>query len=516
MKSSILISFSLFAGALFGQTPVVTNVLNAGIGDAAFAPLSIVYIYGSFPNALANKFSITVGGVAGYVEAADSTGYITAVLPANAPLGQQSLVVSYQGTNSAPYSIMLRPYAPEFQTVTVVPVSATGPQFPLASDHPIAHSDLTPVTPAAPAAPGERLVSILSGMGPTNPPIKLGGINKFESLAAQPTVLVANLDAPVAKAGTSGALVEVDFFLPMTVPLGYSPVVLTIGGYRSNIVNIPVATQPMISAVLNAGSFRSPQTVAPGSIVSIFGIGFGPMDDFTTFPGTNASGTTVLFGSTSNGKDAPIYALATVEGQINVQVPAELPTSGTVDLTVYSNLGISASMSLSLAPAVPGMFFYPDPTVSTRRNAVALIGNTAWLAMPTSMAAAIGIPNNCSALSPLSTCGQPAHVGDVLQLFVTGLGQATVGGVPNALPLGTGMVAPANANPLYMTVATPIVTIGGINVPVQFSGVAPGFAGLYQVNVPIPSGVQPGDDVPITIAMPGSTVDSATIAVSAQ
>jgi uncharacterized protein (TIGR03437 family) len=427
-------------------------------------------------------------------------------------MGQQALVVSYHGNNSASYSINLAPYAPEFETMTVVPVTSTGPQFPLLSYYPIAHSNLTPVTPAAPAAPGERLVSLLSGMGVTSPPIKLGAINSFESLAVQPTILVGNLNAPVARAGSSGTSVEVDFYVPSGATPGYWPVVLNVGGYRSNIVTIPIATQPLVTAVLNAGSFGSSGTVAPGSIVSIFGIGFGPSDNLNAFPSSNPNGTSAMFGTTA----APIYALATVEGQINVEVPAELPTSGTVALTILSNLGVSATTSLNLASAVPGMFYYPDPTVSTRRNAVALIGNTQWIAMPTSMAGAMGLPNNCAVVSQQSTCGQPAHMGDVLQLFVTGLGRATAGGGDNSPILATGNVAPANANPLYLTVQQPIVTIGGAPAQVQFSGIAPGFAGLYQVNVQIPAGIQTGNDVPITIGMPGSSIDTATIAVSAQ
>jgi uncharacterized protein (TIGR03437 family) len=303
----------------------------------------------------------------------------------------------------------------------------------------------------------------------------------------------------------------VDFYVPNNAPMGYSQVYLSIDGYKSNVVTIAIATQPLITAVLNAGSFGSPGTVAPGSIISIFGIGFGPKDNLTAFPGTNINGTTINLGGTL----APIFALATVEGQINALVPNELSTSGSVGLTIVSNLGTSSSFTVNLAPAVPGIFFFPDPAVSTRRNAAALIGNTAWIAMPLSTAAGIGIPNNCAALSALSTCGQPAHVGDVLQVFVTGLGKATPGGAPGGLILATGQVAPASGV-LYETVETPIVTIGGIPAQVQFSGIAPGFAGLYQVNVPIPSGVQPGDDVPITIGMPGSIVDSATIAVAAR
>jgi uncharacterized protein (TIGR03437 family) len=453
-----------------------------------------------------------VGGVTGYVNVANSSGYLTAVLPSGAPMGQQPLVVSYQGSNSNPYPVTMQPYAPEFQTVTPLPVTNSGPKFPLASYFPIAHLDLTPVSPAAPAAPGERLVSLLSGLGMTDPPVKLGGINTFHSLAVQPVVNLGTGIAPLYRAGSSGSSVEVDFFVPSTTPVGYATVYLTIAGYRSNLVSIPIGTQPFISAVLNAGSFGSPGTVAPGSIVSIFGFGFGPADNLTPFPQTNVNGSTVMFGATPT----PMFALASMEGQINAMVPTELPTSGTVNLTVQSNLGTSVPLSVNLVPAVPGIFYFPDPAVSNRRNAAALFGNTAWIAMPTSMAAGMGIPTDCASLSKLSTCGQPAHAGDVIQIFVTGLGKATPGGEPTGAVLATGKVSPADGNPLYLTVAKPIVTIGGQTVTAQFSGIAPGFAGLYQVNVQIPAGVQTGDDVPITIAMPGSLVDSATIAISAQ
>jgi uncharacterized protein (TIGR03437 family) len=469
------------------------------MGDTSLAPLSLVYIYGTFPQGLPKDFSVTVGGIAGYVSAIDSTNYITAVLPSNAPLGAQPLVVSWQGAASNTFPITLRQYAPEFETTTVVPVTPQGPQFPLASYYPFAHSNDTPVTLAAPAAPGEKLISLISGVGPTNPPVKLGGINSFEPLATPPVVTVGGVSASIARAGTSGTSVEVDFVVPNSAPTGFASVVLTIAGIQSNTVTIPVGSQPFVTAVLNAASFRSPGTVTPGSIISIFGAGFGPSDNLTAFPQTNVNGTSVMFGTVP----APLFALAAMEGQINALVPYELPTSGAVDLMVQDSSGMSSVMTLNLAPAVPGMFFYQDPTVATRRNAVALVASTGTLAMPTSMAAAMGISN-----------GQPAHIGDVLQLFVTGLGKATPNGDPNGQTLTTGSVAPGSASPLYETIATPIVLIGGAPATVQFSGIAPGFAGLYQINVPIPAGIQTGNDVPIQIGMPGSPTDAATIAVS--
>jgi uncharacterized protein (TIGR03437 family) len=496
--------------AAYGQTPVVTKVLNAGIGDTNLAPMSVVYVYGSFVQALARNYTITVGGQTGYVSAVNSTGYLTAVIPGNAPLGRQPLVVTYQGASSDPYPVTLNAYAPEFETMSPIPVTAEGPQFPLALYTPFSHgTDLTPVTAGAPAQPGEKIVSLVSGVGQTNPPVRLGGINTFNALATNVTVAVAGTGAGVSRAGSSGVNVEVDFNLPKGAPNGYLPVLLTIAGISSNAALIPVGDRPIVNAVLNGASFKSPSVVAPGSIVSIFGLGFGPKDKLTTFPSTNVLGTSVIFGATA----APQFALASVEGQINVLVPYELPVGGNVDLTVVAPSGTSAVFPVSVVPSTPAMFFYTDPRLSTRRNAVALLPNSTWVSMPPAMGAAMGLPSDCTGIGRFSPCAQPAHVGDVVQFFVTGMGKATAGGTAAGKTLTTGSVAPASANPLYLTVDTPVVTIGGVAANVKFSGIAPGFSGLYQINVEIPAGIQTGDDVPVTVAMPGSAVDTATIAV---
>jgi uncharacterized protein (TIGR03437 family) len=64
-----------------------------------------------------------------------------------------------------------------------------------------------------------------------------------------------------------------------------------------------------------------------------------------------------------------------------------------------------------------------------------------------------------------------------------------------------------------MTLQQPSVTIGGVPAVVLFSGIAPGNAGLYQIDVTIPDGIQPNDDVPIVITMPNGSMDTVTIAV---
>jgi len=48
---------------------------------------------------------------------------------------------------------------------------------------------------------------------------------------------------------------------------------------------------------------------------------------------------------------------------------------------------------------------------------------------------------------------------------------------------------------------------------VSFSGIAPGSAGQYQINVAIPGGVAAGDSVPLKVKMPDGSADTVTIAV---
>jgi uncharacterized protein (TIGR03437 family) len=67
---------------------------------------------------------------------------------------------------------------------------------------------------------------------------------------------------------------------------------------------------------------------------------------------------------------------------------------------------------------------------------------------------------------------------------------------------------------LYKTVETPTVTIGGVPAVVEFSGIAPGNAGQYQINLAVPSGVQPGDNVPLVVTMPDGSTDTVTIAIT--
>jgi uncharacterized protein (TIGR03437 family) len=93
----------------------------------------------------------------------------------------------------------------------------------------------------------------------------------------------------------------------------------------------------------------------------------------------------------------------------------------------------------------------------------------------------------------------------VILIYGTGLGQVT-----NQPPTGS----PALSSPLSETPTKPTVTIGGVPASVMFSGLAPGFVGLYQVNAQVPAGAPAGPSVPVVVSMGG--VDSNTVTIALQ
>ena len=92
--------------------------------------------------------------------------------------------------------------------------------------------------------------------------------------------------------------------------------------------------------------------------------------------------------------------------------------------------------------------------------------------------------------------GNPAHAGDVITIYCTGLGAVSPA-------VGDGAVTPDA--PLTNTVNGVTVTIGGQQAAVMFAGLTPGFAGLYQINATVPDGVSPGDQVPTQINLAGQS-----------
>jgi uncharacterized protein (TIGR03437 family) len=210
-------------------------------------------------------------------------------------------------------------------------------------------------------------------------------------------------------------------------------------------------------AVTNAAS-GDRTAVAPGSIASIYGQGLAQgTAPAGAFPlPLSLAGATV----TVNGIPAPLlYASA---GQINFQIPPQTSIGvATIAVTVGGS-AVSAT-AVAVQPAAPGIF---------------LVGQSA-----------AAIPN-------------PVAAGGAVALFVTGLGAVT----PS---VDAGAAAPLNSLSYANTAIT--ATVGGQTAQVLFAGLAPGFAGLYQVNVVVPQ-LAPGN-YPVQIAAGGVASNSATITV---
>lgn len=94
----------------------------------------------------------------------------------------------------------------------------------------------------------------------------------------------------------------------------------------------------------------------------------------------------------------------------------------------------------------------------------------------------------------------PAKAGETMLIYCTGLGSVT--NPPQSGAPGSGQ----------LTVATPAVTIGGAKATVSFSGLAPGFVGLYQINAMVPSGLAAGNQ-PVAITMVSASSNSVLLPV---
>jgi uncharacterized protein (TIGR03437 family) len=90
----------------------------------------------------------------------------------------------------------------------------------------------------------------------------------------------------------------------------------------------------------------------------------------------------------------------------------------------------------------------------------------------------------------------PVHRGDILTIYLTGLGA-----VSPAVSDGS----PALVNPLSTTLINPTVQIGGVDAQVLFSGLVPGYVGLYVLNISVSSSTPQGLSVPLTITLADST-----------
>lgn len=241
--------------------------------------------------------------------------------------------------------------------------------------------------------------------------------------------------------------------------------------------NVRAIADPVVEqgGIVEGAGFKAGGKIAPGSFVSIFG------DNLST--GTLNASTVplpVALGEMSVGIDTrnrqvsvPGRMVYVSPGQVNVFVPWELAgqTSAVFKVQFAGEIA-TAVRDVALATYAPGLFQYIEEGTSKKLLATEIFRNNQRLGLHGS--------------------NRRAQSGDVLEMYGNGLGPLAEGNPP------TGTVSPAN--PPKRTAVQPTVTINGIPASVEFSGLAPGFVGLYQINVTVPNGLSAGEyDVVLTI-----------------
>jgi uncharacterized protein (TIGR03437 family) len=203
-------------------------------------------------------------------------------------------------------------------------------------------------------------------------------------------------------------------------------------------------------------------------LISVFGSNLSPI----SATGDSSSVSSGLAGSclTVNGTSIPMLNAST--SQITAQLPFQL--SGKAELILRTTGGTSDAIHMMILPAAPSVFL-------------------SGVAGPVT-----GIPTIFrSANGELVTPSNPIHPSDRITIYLTGMGQ-TAPEVP------AGIAAPSA--PFSFAVLQPAVTLGGVNLTVEFAGLTPGTIGVYQINAAVPpKGLPVGFEIPLAIGQGGMT-----------
>ena len=215
--------------------------------------------------------------------------------------------------------------------------------------------------------------------------------------------------------------------------------------------------------VVNTASRTRP--VSPGTLISIFGTNLADIDTANTIPLPRSLG-----GVCVTANEVAIPLISTSPGQIDAQLPPDL-TARTITLTVRSTrLGqASGGVQIPVTVTSPGVF---RMDVGGEQRAALFHADDLTLVIP----------------------DYPAERDEYLILYATGLGA-----VRPPVPAGEA----AAEDPISMTVQDVSVTIGDHPYEVISSELAPGFVGVYQINIYVPGNRVRGNDLPAVVTAGG-------------
>lgn len=227
------------------------------------------------------------------------------------------------------------------------------------------------------------------------------------------------------------------------------------GGGSRMAVFAPVSLN--IGGIFGAAGTEPP---SPGGLIAAYGLNFSD-DRFVAPDGYPLPDTLGGISLEVNGRAVPV--LVVTPWQINAQLPQDVP-AGTASFQVKSEGGSGNTVTAQVEVAGPSVFAF------SAQGAQA--GTTYWQAAAFHPGTATAADTN-----------HPAVAGEVLETYGNGLGITNPAVSPGA---------PSPASPLSWAIVKPQVTIGNQPAQITFAGLAPGLAGVYQVNVVVPPGLTPG------------------------
>jgi uncharacterized protein (TIGR03437 family) len=242
---------------------------------------------------------------------------------------------------------------------------------------------------------------------------------------------------------------------------------------RKQPMSVPTSRVTSVTGGADYGS-----NIASGSFVSVFGTGF--TTDARSWSTSDFNGNqlpTALDGVSVmiNGQPAAVSYISPT--QINVIAPDDAMT-GSVIVQVTTPQGKSYPGIATKLPAAPAFFRFVDT-------------GTTYVA---------ALHADFSLVAQSASTGHPATAGEIISIYGTGFG-------PTSPATPSGMLV-AQPNPIAKTVT---VTIGGLTADVIYAGVTQ--AGVVQLNVRVPAGLQPGKELVTANAAGFQTSSDAYLAV---
>jgi uncharacterized protein (TIGR03437 family) len=252
----------------------------------------------------------------------------------------------------------------------------------------------------------------------------------------------------------------------------YPSGVVTLAGPQSIVAQMITVPYIAPAGILNGVGVTPTSSVAPGSIISIFGQSLAP----TVLVGPENPMSQLLNGVTVSVNDLILPLMFVSPQQINAELPSSL-APGNYTLNIQSAGQPTITGTFTAVRNAPGLFFQ---TINSVNYAMAMHGDGSMV-----------------------TTASPAAAGETISLLGTGFG-------PYEQPVLDGFFPPSPPPAVSDSV---LLSVGGAN-PSSTSTAAPGFSGIDLTQFQVPTGLTSGTSVPVLVTING--VDSNTVMLPIQ